>query len=59
LDEKELCLYSPRPRDWSYFDWYKHIINVAKNELYCDLLLTNSTLWVEVPTSLKEQTLAA
>jgi len=56
-NEKELCLYSPIPRDWSYFEWYKHIINVIKNECYCDLLLVDGTLWTDIPESLKEQIL--
>jgi hypothetical protein len=56
-DEKQSCLYSPKPREWSYFEWYKHIINVAKKECYCDLLLTKDTLWTDIPTLLKEQIL--
>ena len=56
-DEKELCLYSSMPRDWSYSEWYKHIINVAKNECYCDLLLTGETLFTDISASLKEQIL--
>jgi hypothetical protein len=56
-DEKELCLYSPKPRDWSYIEWYKHIIIVAKDECYCDLLLTKDTLWTDIPGLLKEQIL--
>jgi hypothetical protein len=32
---------SPKPRDWSYLDWYKHIINVIRNEAHCYLKLSN------------------
>lgn len=48
-------LYSPKPREWSYLDWFKHIINVIKNETNCQLIPTENTLWVNIPTSLKEE----
>ena len=56
-DDSQLFLYSPRPREWSYFDWYRHIINVASE---CDvtLLLTSDTIWTNIPTLLKNEILA-
>ena len=33
-DNKDYFLYSPKPKDWSYLDWYKHIIKVIETE--CD-----------------------
>lgn len=53
-DDKELFLFSPKPRDWSYFDWFKHIIDVIK-EANCELIISNSTLWVDIPITLREQ----
>lgn len=53
-DNEKLFLYSPKPRDWSYFDWYKHIINVV-NDCGCTLLLTKETVWTNISSSLKEQ----
>lgn len=48
-------LYSPKPREWSYFDWFRHIVDVVQSEYGCKLLLTRQTLWTNVPNQLKEQ----
>jgi hypothetical protein len=56
-DDKYFYLYSPKPREWSYFDWFMHIISVIKIECNCELMLTDHTLWVDIPTSLKQQIL--
>jgi hypothetical protein len=55
-DEKGLFLYSPKPREWSYFDWYVQILAAAKDGS-CQLYLTDKTFWVNIPASLKEQIL--
>ena len=52
-DEKLLFLYSPQPVDWSYFDWYKHILAVA-NEYNCVLCVDENTQYVNIPLPLKE-----
>jgi hypothetical protein len=36
-------LYSPRPREWSYFDWYTQIVSVVKSE-YGNLLIIDEKL---------------
>jgi len=41
-------LYSPKPREWTYLDWFKHIISTVK-----DLRLFSTTRWSNVPESLK------
>lgn len=47
-------LYSPKPREWSYADWYKHIITVVGG-----LRLTPATIWTNVPLEVKKNILAA
>ncbi|HEY2580759.1 MAG TPA: hypothetical protein VGI43_03080 [Mucilaginibacter sp.] len=54
-DNNGQFLYSPRPREWSYFDWFKHIIKVAKEECYCELILTNETILNNIPSVLEKQ----
>ena len=49
-------LYSPKPREWSYLDWYKQIIKAAK-EQSCNLQITNQTKWVNIPEKLKNEIL--
>ena len=34
-DSKGLFLYSPVPRAWSYYTWFKHIVEVVKSECNC------------------------
>ncbi len=52
-DNKEYFLYSPKPKDWSYLDWYKHIIKVVETECNCKLKLTIETNWINVSDKLK------
>ncbi len=54
-DNSGLFLYSPKPRDWTYFDWYKHIAGVTETECNCKLILTDNTKWTNIPDKLKEQ----
>lgn len=45
-------LYSPKPREWSYLDWYNHIIAVVKDGS-CMLTITENTVWVNIDEGLK------
>lgn len=54
-DEKGNFLYSPKPKDWTYFDWYKQIVGVVETECNCKLLLTDKTQWSNIPAELKQQ----
>jgi hypothetical protein len=54
-DEKELFLYSPKPRKWSYFEWFRHIIDIADKECSCKLVLTHRTIWTNIENELKKQ----
>jgi len=54
-DDKEHFLYSPKPREWTYFDWYRQIIMATKGEYGCQLVLTDKTQWINIPDELKRQ----
>lgn len=54
-DNKEKVLFSPKPREWSYYVWYRHILDIAKDEYGCKLLLTDKTQWRNVPDDLQQQ----
>lgn len=54
-DDKRTCLFSPKPREWSYLDWYKHIIGVVKDECGCKLIVTSNTNWLSIPDDLQQQ----
>ena len=53
-DNQNQFLYTPKPKDWSYLDWYKHIIKVTKEECYCDLILNEKTIFKNINSELKE-----
>lgn len=52
-DEKGLFLYSPKPREWAYLDWYRHIIKVVKDECNFELVLTEQTVWSNIADELR------
>ena len=52
-DNNNSVLFSPKPREWSYLDWYKHIIKIAKEECLCGLYLTKETKWINIPREIK------
>ena len=51
-------LYSPKPREWTYFMWYKQILFAIKDEYGCSLLITSNTKWFSVPEDLKQEILS-
>ncbi len=54
-DSVGLFLYSPKPRDWSYLDWYKHMTSLIKTDCNCQLTLSENTIWVNIDESLKNE----
>lgn len=54
-DDMKEVLYSPKPKEWTYFDWYRQIILAAKGEYGCQLVLTEKTQWINIPDELKQQ----
>ncbi len=54
-DNKNMTLYSPKPRDWSYLDWYLQIVRVIKDECSVSLILTEKTEWINISDELKEK----
>jgi|GEM_PF-425415 len=54
-DNNGLFLYSPKPREWSYYDWFRHIIDVADKECNSKLILTHRTIWINIDNNLKKQ----
>ncbi len=56
-DAERLHLHSPKPRDWSYVDWFKQI-RAAAYEQGVELRLEQTTSWLNIDANLK-QTIAA
>lgn len=51
-DESRSALYGPRPREWSYVDWFRQILAAARAQ-NCKLKLTPETTWVNIPDDLR------
>ena len=58
-DNNEYFLYSPKPREWTYLHWYKHIITTILNEYNCKLTITTKTKWTSISKELKEKICAS
>jgi hypothetical protein len=54
-DNDSKFLFSPKPREWSYTDWYKHIVSVVLDEYRCKLKITSRTNWLNIPADLKRE----
>lgn len=52
-DAKRLRLYSPKPRAWSYVDWFKQIRKAAR-EQGVELTLEQTTSWLNVDADLQQ-----
>ncbi|XOV72149.1 MAG: hypothetical protein ACFHW5_02925 [Verrucomicrobiota bacterium] len=48
-DSKGRYLYSPKPREWSYLDWFKHIVDTVG-----DLTLSTGTRWKNIPDNFRK-----
>jgi hypothetical protein len=53
-DVSHRYLYSPRPRDWSYGQWYRHIIDIAASQ-GVHLRPSTATRWVNIDPVLQQE----
>jgi hypothetical protein len=53
-DASKKVLYSPKPREWSYFDWFRHIIDIAYGDK-SKVSITPETAWIQIPEDLRLQ----
>ena len=53
-DNENHFLYSPKPKNWTYVDWYKYIIIVAE-DCNCKLIITEKTKWKNISEKLKTE----
>ena len=48
-------LFSPKPREWTYADWFAQIVEAVSGEYGTTLQLTSYTEWTNVPASLRAE----
>ena len=51
-------LYSPVPRQWSYGRWFQQIIASTK-EQGCELVLSGTTTWENIPDAVRQEIMAS
>ncbi|OGV53664.1 MAG: hypothetical protein A2017_03675 [Lentisphaerae bacterium GWF2_44_16] len=55
-DNDSECLYSPRPCEWTYTQWFRQILAAAA-EQSCRLCISNETIWSNVPDETRREIL--
>jgi hypothetical protein len=53
-DREQRRLYAPKPNEWTYVDWFLHIVSTAR-EASVQLRLTPETKWVGIDTDLRNR----
>jgi hypothetical protein len=53
-DAERDCLFSPGPRKWSYIDWFRHLVEGAR-EQGTMLILSPATSWHNIDDALREE----
>ncbi len=54
-DRDDKFLYSPKPREWSYLDWFKHMTAIAMDEYGVRLKTNSPTDWTNIHSDLKTE----
>jgi hypothetical protein len=54
-DPSRRRLFGPKPRRWTYVDWFNQIVAAAADEYGTRLRLTSETAWSNVPDPLRAE----
>ena len=54
-DQSGNYLYSPKPREWSYLDWFSQIVAIALDEYGVRLKTNSQTDWTNLQFDLKSE----
>lgn len=54
-DASGLFLFPPKPREWNYLNWYRHIVDVVNKECGYRLVWSAKTIWTNIPKELKRE----
>jgi hypothetical protein len=48
-------LFTPKPREWSYRDWFRQIVAAISDEYRVRLRVSPAAVWSNVPDELRKQ----
>lgn len=54
-DDATAALASPKPKEWSYLNWFEHMLAVIANNYGTALKTAYSTKWTSVPAGVREE----
>jgi hypothetical protein len=54
-DQARGVLFSPKPREWSYRQWFRQILDAVTDEYGVHLRIGVGTTWTNVPDLLRTQ----
>jgi len=52
---EERSLVAPPPREWSHFDWFRHLVSAVAQEYGERLVLSAATTWSGVSPELRDR----
>jgi hypothetical protein len=54
-DGDQACFATPKPREWSYLQWFQHARDAIRSELGRDFELNDRTTWANIPDGLRAE----
>jgi hypothetical protein len=54
-DGDQACFATPKPREWSYLQWFQHARIAIRSELGRDFELDARTTWANIPDVLRAE----
>ena len=54
-DGERRYLYAPKPREWSYCNWFRQIKEAARREYGTELKIVTTTSWFNVESKLRQE----
>lgn len=54
-DEPTQSLAIPRPKEWTYRDWFEHVVKIIASQYGVHLRVGAQTQWTAVPLPVREE----
>jgi hypothetical protein len=52
-DQSAGCLASPKPLEWTYAQWFAHIVEIIASQYGTSLIIEPGTAWTSVPDEVR------
>lgn len=58
-DADQACFATPKPREWTYLQWFQHARVAVRSEFGRDLALDDRTTWTNISDDLRAEIYSA